>query len=107
MSEADKKRRELYGKNRTKWIFAQLAIIIVVAIMVLISSIVYVQLEKTYYIEYKENGSIDYRVYLKDNEFFDEDYLNENQAYVSTLIGGIFADFTRTVRNSVNLVVVE
>ena len=94
MSEADKKRRELYGKNRTKWIFAQSAIIIVVAIMVLISSIVYVQLEKTYYIEYKENGSIDYRVYLKDNEFFDEDYLNENQAYVSTLIGGIFADFT-------------
>lgn len=94
MSEKEKKNRALYRKNREKWIFAQAMIAGVVAVAILISSIVAYQLNKTYYIGYRESGSIDYNVFLKDNEFFEEDYIGENQSYVASLIDKIVADYS-------------
>ena len=93
MSESEKKRRGLYRKNREKWIFVQSVIVIVVAIAVLISSLVSIQLNKKYYIEYTDGGSIDYDVYLKDNEFYDSPYLDKNQSYVASLIDEIVTSF--------------
>ena len=92
MSEKEKKRRELYRKNREKWIFAQAVIASVVAVAILISSIVAYQMNKTYYIDYRENGSIDYNVFLKDNEFFEKDHLAKDQSYVASLIDKIIAE---------------
>ena len=40
MSEANKKKRTDYRKNREKWIFAQSVIIAVVTVAILISSLV-------------------------------------------------------------------
>ena len=94
MSEKEKKRRELYRKNREKWIFAQAVIASVVAVAILISSIVAYQMNKTYYIDYRENGSIDYNVFLKDNEFFEQDHLAKDQSYVASLIDKIIADYS-------------
>ena len=93
MSESEKKKRGLYRKNREKWIFAQSVICIVVAIAVLISALVYYQLDKQYYIEYTEGGSIDYDVYLKENDFYDSPYLEKNQSYVASLIDKIITNF--------------
>ena len=86
MSESEKRKRGLYRKNREKWIFVQSVIIVVVAVAVLISTLVSYQLNKKYYIEYTEGGSIDYDVYLKENEFYDSPYLEKNQSYVASLI---------------------
>ena len=72
MSEKEKKKRVLYRKNREKWIFTQVVVAIVLAVSILISSIVAYQLNKTYYIGYRENGSIDYNVFLKNNDFFEQ-----------------------------------
>ncbi len=94
MSEKEKKRRSLYRENREKWIFTQAVIAIVVAVAILISSIVAYQLNKTYYIGYSEGGSIDYNVFLKENEFFDENYLGKDQSYVASLIDKIIADYS-------------
>ena len=94
MSEKEKKRRELYRKNREKWIFAQAVIASVIAVAILISSIVAYQMNKTYYIDYRENGSIDYNVFLKDNEFFEQDHLAKDQSYVASLIDKIIADYS-------------
>ena len=94
MSEKEKNRRALYRKNREKWIFAQAVIASVVAVAILISSIVAYQLNKTYYIGYREGGSIDYNVFLKDNEFFEQDYLAKDQSYVASLIDKIIADYS-------------
>ena len=44
-------------------------------------------------IDYQEKSDIDYRVYLKENEFYDEEYLKEDMVYVSSLIKNIEADF--------------
>ena len=94
MSESEKKKRGIYRRNREKWIFAQSVIIAVVTIAVLISSLVSYQLNKKYYIGYTEGGSIDYDVYLKENEFYESPYLEKNQSYVASLIDKIIANFS-------------
>ena len=93
MSESEKKKRGLYRKNREKWIFMQSVIIVVVAVAVLISALVACQLNRKYYISYTESGSIDYDVYLKENEFFNSPYLDKNQSYVASLIDKIITNF--------------
>ena len=92
MSEKEKKKRAAYRKNREKWIFAQSVIVIVLTLAVLISALVSAQLTKKYYIGYREGGSIDYNVFLKENEFFEESHLGENQSYVASLIDKIIAE---------------
>lgn len=93
MSEKEKKRRQYYKKSREKWIFTQSVIIAVVAVAIIISALVSVQLNSKYYIKYNERGSIDYNVFLKDNEFFEEDYLGKDQSYVASLIDKIVTNF--------------
>ena len=94
MSEKEKKKRSDYRKNREKWIFAQSVVIAILTLAIIISSIVAIQLKKTYYIGYSESGSIDYNVFLKENEFYDTTYLEKDQAYVASLIDKIVADFS-------------
>jgi hypothetical protein len=94
VSEKEKKKRARYRKNREKWIFTQSVVAIVIAVAILISSIVAYQLNKTYYIGYREGGSIDYNVFLKDNEFFEQNYLGKDQSYVASLIDKIIADYS-------------
>ena len=94
MSESEKKKRTLYRKNREKWIFVQTVIVVILTVSVLISSLVSIQLNKKYYIGYNEGGSIDYDVYLKENEFYDSPYLEKNQSYVASLIDKIITNFS-------------
>ncbi len=94
MSEKEKKKRACYRKNREKWIFTHAVIIAVLTVAILISALVSHQLKSTYYIDYRENGSIDYNVFLKENEFFDKDHLGKDQSYVASLIDKIVADFS-------------
>ena len=94
MSEKEKKKRALYRKNREKWIFVQSVIVAVLTVAVLISAIVSVQLNKKYYIGYRESGTIDYNVFLKDNEFFEQNHLGKDQSYVASLIDKIIADYS-------------
>lgn len=93
MSEKEKKRRQYYKKSREKWIFTQTVIIAVVAIAIIISGLVSYQLNSKYYIKYEERGSIDYNVFLKNNEFFEEEYLGKDQSYVASLIDKIVTNF--------------
>lgn len=44
-------------------------------------------------ITYQENSSLDYKVYLKDNDFYDNEYLDKNMVYVASLIDKIDVDF--------------
>lgn len=69
---------------------------IVLALMVLIafgSAVAYYRVNRTYYINYIEHGSVDYRVELKPNEFYEEQWLDDGQAYVASLINSVAADF--------------
>ena len=94
MSEKERKKRAAYRKNREKWIFVQAVVIIILTLAVLISSIVAAQFKRKYYIGYREGGSIDYNVFLKENEFFEQTYLGKDQSYVASLIDKIIANFS-------------
>lgn len=93
MSEAERKRRQNYKRNRKRWIVVQTVAFIIVALIALSSFLVYNKLDSTYYIEYTEDSSANYKVQYKDNTFFEEEWLDAGQSYVSSLVNGIKADF--------------
>ncbi len=98
MSEAEKKRRHDYRRNRKKWILIQAFAILLVAIIGLSMFITYYKLNETYYISYTENGSSSYNVSLKDNEFFDSSTVESGKGYISEIIDKVNADFKYTVQ---------
>ena len=94
MSEAEIKRRQDYKRNRKKWIIIQASAIALILIIALSSFLVYDRMNRTYYIEYTESGSVDYQVRYNENSFFEEEWIGSGQSYVSYLVNGIHADFS-------------
>ena len=45
------------------------------------------------YVNYRESGGADYKVYLKKNDFYDQEYLGKDMVYVASLIKKIGVDF--------------
>ena len=50
-------------------------------------------------IKYKEDNDIDYKVYLKDNDFFDDKYLEkeDNKPYITSFIDYIHVDYKYSI----------
>ena len=44
-------------------------------------------------VNYVEKGNLTYKVYLKDNDVYDKEYLNMNERYISKLIDNILVEF--------------
>lgn len=44
-------------------------------------------------VDYEENGNIDYKVYLKPNQFYEEPYLSNDLTYLAALINNIDTNF--------------
>ena len=93
MSNEEKKRRELYRKKRKKWISIQVIIIFVVALLSGLSFYNYNRLNETHYVKYTETSSVDYNVYLFDNDFLDKEYPKDNDAYVTELVDRLNVKF--------------
>ena len=93
MSEAEIKRRLDYKRNRSQLIVVQ-AIALALAIIVALGSfLIFNNLNQTYYIDYSESGSADYKVGYKENDYFEDEWIGAGQSYVSSLISGISVDF--------------
>lgn len=45
-------------------------------------------------INYNEKGNLDYKVYLKENDFYETEYLTKGMYYIASLIDKIDIDFT-------------
>ncbi len=86
MSEAEKQRRLLYKLNRQRWI--QILAIVLGAIILLtaVFSVLFYHFNRAYYINYTQKSDVNYRVYLKENDFYDENYAEEGKAYIADLI---------------------
>ncbi len=93
MSEADKQRRLAYKKNRQKWILIQIIAIALFAAVTFTLTAVFTNLNKTYYVSYIENGSADYNVSLKENEFYKDNSIQGGQGYIAELIDEIDTSF--------------
>ena len=103
MSEAERRKRLSYKERRKKLIYAQIAVLIILAIVTAIFTSIYFNLTEEYYIEYKEYGNVDYMVQLKPNTFYDTEWLDENQAYVASLIKTIVADMEYQMEMGANV----
>ena len=93
MSEFEIKRRQEYKRNRKKWSIIQIIAIAVFVAIALGSFLIYDRMNDTYYIEYTEKSSIDYSVQYKENKYFEEEWIDKGQEYISKLIESIYADF--------------
>ncbi len=93
MSEREKRLRDEYQKNRKKLISIQLAALGVLIAITLLALIPYLIMNKNTYVSYIEDGRTDTKVFLADNSFYDEKYLDSDHAYVAELIKSIEAEF--------------
>ena len=53
----------------------------------------YIDGNKYHYVKYNEKNNTSYKVYLKENDFFNSDYLEKDNEYISSLINKIEANF--------------
>ena len=88
----------LRAKDKEKCIPYTMIIGIAVLVVVLAFTCLSLGLEKEYKIHYDEKSNLDYKVYLKENNFYKEDYLGKHQLYVASLIDYIDADFDYTFK---------
>jgi len=73
----------------------RLAIVVAVLTAILLGTgIRFFQVGGNNYISYTESGSAIYKAYLKDNEFYREEYLNGSHAYVAALVDHMTVDFS-------------
>ncbi len=93
MSELEKRQRDEYQKNRQKWIFIEMIVAAALVLATVLTFIPYTILDNNTYVYYAEDGKADTKVYLADNSFYDEEYLDANHAYVADLIKNIETEF--------------
>lgn len=54
-------------------------------------------------ISYNEKGNIDYRVYLKENDYYNKPYLDKGMQYIASLINTIGLDFNYEIHSTEDL----
>ena len=86
--------------KRRKTILNYVLIIVIVFVLAFAFFLVYYSKSKDYFISYQEKSNIDYKVYLKDNDFFKEKYLDNNSRYIASLIDYINATFEYEINMS-------
>lgn len=71
-----------------------LALVIIIVFVITLSFFtIYFNRSKKQYVNYNESSEIDYKVFLKDNEFFEDEYLPKDKQYIASLIDYIKANF--------------
>lgn len=83
----------LLEQKRKRKITSYLFLIIIIIICSLSLLFLYFSKTKDYYVSYKEASNLDYKVYLKENDFFETNYVEENKQYIASLIDHINANF--------------
>ena len=80
--------------NTKKWLIILIALAII--LLPLAESLLIKSLDlkkQEVIVEYNESGDVDYKVYLKENKYYKEKYLEEGMEYVANLISTINPDF--------------
>lgn len=98
MSESERKKRLEHRARRKKVIILQIMAAVGIAILMAFFIGMCFRTNVTHCLSYKESGGVDYKVYLKDNDFYEEDYLGKDQVYVASLIDYVVADFDYAVK---------
>ena len=88
------KEHKLFDMLKRKSVIIKYIFFIVLIFIITASLIISTAASKeTKDVVYTENSKLDYKVYLKENEYFEKDYLEENNQYIASLIDYISANF--------------
>lgn len=79
--------------KRKRTIFSFVCFIVIFALLLLSLIGVFIDKNKPYHVDYNEKGSVDYKVKIKENDFFSQEYLEKDNQYIASLIENITADF--------------
>lgn len=97
MIDDNRHTKKVSTKKRRKKIIERLVFDVVVFVLLLSTGTVLLikafNFENEKIIKYNEKSNLDYKVYLKENEFYDEPYLGKDMLYVASLIDKIGIDF--------------
>ena len=83
--------------KRRKKIISNLIVISIIFVFSFIFLMIYLKNSKVEYIKYKENSNVKYNVNLKNNEFYKDSTINQDNQYISELIDSINAEFQHTI----------
>ncbi len=92
VKKTNKKNNKIYFGYNVRLIFSITLFICFFGICLLFASYT-VKRQKLAPISYKQNSNVDYKVYLNENNFYEQEYLEMNKAYVASLIKYIDVDF--------------
>lgn len=84
--------------TRKKTILVYVGMIILFMGFSFLFSYTYKSLNKTKYVTYTENSNVDYKVYLKDNSFYEKEYLEKGHQYISDLVDYVTATFNYKIQ---------
>ncbi len=93
MSELEKRQRDEYQKKRNIWILIEMIVAALLVFATVIAFVPYAILNNNTYVYYAEDGKANTKVYLADNSFYDEEYLDANHAYVAALVKNVETEF--------------
>ena len=79
--------------SRSKKIKYSSLIILILFLVGTSTLFLYLSRDSNQFINYNENSNANYKVYLKDNDFYDVDYLEKDQGYIASLIKSIDSKF--------------
>lgn len=79
--------------KRRNVVFMFTCLIIVAFIFAVSFLCIFIKKNEKHYVNYNESNKTEYKVYLKDNDFYKDMYLEEENEYISTLIDYINANF--------------
>ncbi len=88
----DKKKKRITKKVNATTLCVCLTIMLVLLSIILFSKSVVLGSESTYS-KYNEIGDVDYKVYLKDNDFYESSFLRSGMQYVANLIKTVNVEF--------------
>ena len=85
-------------KKKFYYSFSMRVVLNILLVLVLVYALVYFSImsfsiTKKQFINYKENSDIDYKIYLKDNKFYEKNYLEKGMVYVASLIDKIHVNY--------------
>ena len=107
MSETEKKKRDSYRKKRRLALITLTVLLLLVTLVTAAFGFTLYQLNKTLYINYAEDGTVDYTVALKQNDFYEGATLPAGQSYVASLIENVTANFTYTLQTETKNIAYE
>ena len=90
---------DLFDKDtkRIKGIIIRTVMVSIIFVLSLLFLFIYINKRKVEYVKYNENSIVNYKVYLKDNEFYKVNIVEEDNQYVSELIDYINANFKHNI----------